>query len=113
MKHATWNEPRGEITVLRFDFGTLAKFYNKRHTLISRTLHGVGCPPRTSLTPGRPVEKPAAFAARPVYRYSRTRFPVGPETGHINFLMLTTLYHFLLFDANPPQLIYPLRGLPK
>ena len=58
-----WIAPRSAIIVFRFKSITLAKFPNKRHTLISRTLHGLACAPRTSLTPGCPVENPAALGA--------------------------------------------------
>ena len=52
MKHATWIIPRSAITVFRFllfDFGEVSL---KRHTLISRTLSRLGCPPATPSSPG-------------------------------------------------------------
>ena len=52
MKHATWIAPRSAITVFRsllFDFGEVSL---KRHTLISRTLSRLGCPPAISSSPG-------------------------------------------------------------
>ena len=67
MKHATWIIPRSAITVFRFllfDFGEVSL---KRHTLISRTLSRLGCPPATSSSP-RPVPWEASRADLPSLR---------------------------------------------
>ena len=73
---------------------TLAKFILERHTLISRTLCGLACAPRTSLTPGCPVEKPAVSDA---------------TTGYGSFNLLSRRsFHFELrieaasYDPGPP-----------
>lgn len=61
MKTRHVDSPRSAIIVFRFFVVTLAKFQTKRHTLISRTLCGLACAPRTSLTPGFPVESQPPF----------------------------------------------------
>ena len=50
MKHATWIPPRDAIIVFRFRTITLAKFQNKRHTLIRVCFHGLACAPRATLS---------------------------------------------------------------
>ena len=67
--------PRSAIIVFRFCSESLAKFHMKRHTLISRTLCGLACAPRTSLTPGFPVEKPAVSDATTGLNLSIFCFP--------------------------------------
>ena len=57
-----WIAPRSAIIVFRFVF-YFGEVFSKRHTLISRTLHGLGCPPRAISRSGSPRGEPAASDA--------------------------------------------------
>ena len=83
MKHATWIQPRSEITVFRFSF-VLANFPTKRHTLIRVRLRGLACAPRATLAPwmaarlesapchyGRDKRVPPKWRSRPPLRHDR------------------------------------------
>ena len=58
--------PRSATIVFRSVFN-LASFHRKRHTLISRTLHGLGCPPRAFSRSELPRGEPAASDAATGY----------------------------------------------
>ena len=62
MKTRHVDYPRSAIIVHRLDY-EICRFPAKASYADSRTLHGLGFPPRTSLTTGYPVEKPAVSDA--------------------------------------------------
>ena len=58
--------PRSAIIVFRFVFRIFGEVSQKASYADSRTLCGLACAPRTSLTPGCPVESQPPLMPRPV-----------------------------------------------
>ena len=58
--------PRSAIIVFRFVFRIFGEVSQKASYADSRTLHGLAFAPRTSLTPGCPVESQPPLMPRPV-----------------------------------------------
>ena len=67
MKTCHVDYPRSAIIVFRFSTFNFGDVSHEASYADSRTLHGLACAPRTSLTPGFPVEKPAVSDAATGY----------------------------------------------
>ena len=65
------NTPRGidhiaRLIVFRLDFYNFSEVSQEASYADSRTLHGLGCPPRTISYSEFPREEPAALETRPI-----------------------------------------------